>query len=65
MIKLSDLSQTLDSDRYFTEEYREMMENTLKEPVLQPPPGVKGQQHPGVKVPIHSTRTGLPRPPQR
>jgi hypothetical protein len=63
MIKLSDLSQTLDSDRYFSEEYREMMENVLKEPVLKPPPGVKGQ-HPGVNVPIHSTRTGLPRPPQ-
>ena len=59
MVKLSDLSQTLDSDRYFTEDYREMMESVLREPVLKPPSGV------GVKVPIHSTRSGLPHPPRR
>ena len=56
-VKLSDLSETIDSDRYFTEDYREMMENVLKEPVLQPPRGVN--------VPIHSTRSALPPPPRR
>ena len=59
MVKLSDLTKTIDSDRYFTEDYREMMENVLREPVLKPSPGR------GVNVPIHSSRFGLPPPPRR
>ena len=53
-VRMSDLSKQLDSDRYFTEEYRELIENVLKEPVLQP-------NRQAVNVPIHSSRTGLPR----
>lgn len=54
LLKLSSSSPTLDSDRYFTEEYRQLIENVLKEPTLKP----KGKM--AVTVPIHSTRTGLP-----
>ena len=50
---MSDLSQPLDSDRYFTEEYKDLIEGVLKEPILQP-------NRRTVTVPIHSTRTGLP-----
>lgn len=53
-VMTSDLSKPVESDRYFTEPYREMMENVLQEPILQP-------NRPVVSVPIHSTRTGLPR----
>lgn len=53
MIKLSDLTQrTLDSDRYFTEEYKTLVENVLKEPLL-----IDSREP--LKVPLHSTRTNL------
>ena len=52
LVKLSDLDQKVDSDRYFTEQYRELMENVLKESVMQ-------RQKVPFKVPIHSSRTGL------
>ena len=55
LVKLSDQSRTLDSDRYYTEEYRELTESVLKEPVLRP-----RQQLPwGRGGAIHSSRTGL------
>ncbi len=56
-LKLSDLITELDSDRYFTKEYRQLIENVLKEPILQPLP-----PRPAVPYPLHSTRTGLPKP---
>jgi len=49
-VKLSDMSIPVDSDHYFLEEYRELRENSLREPLLHRPPP---------RVPIHSTRTGL------
>lgn len=49
-VKLSDTSTPVDSDRYFQEEFRELRENTLKEPVLRRAP---------LRVPLHSSRTGL------
>ena len=49
-VKLSDMSSPVDSDHYYLEEYRELRENTLREPLLLRPP---------LRVPIHSTRTGL------
>ncbi len=52
-LKLSALTSTLDSDRYFTEEYRHLIQNVLKEPVLQP-------NRPTPNVPLHSSRIGLP-----
>ena len=51
LVKISDLSTTLDSDRYYSEEYKVFMENALAEPIL-----VKRD---AVKVPIHSSRTHL------
>ena len=56
-LKLSALTSELDSDRYFTEEYRHLIENVLKEPVLQP-----HQPRVGMSVPLHSIRTDLPAP---
>lgn len=53
-LKLSTMATTLDSDRYFTEEFRQLTEKVLKEPVLN--------KNPAVTVPIHSTRSGLPPP---
>lgn len=50
LVKLSDTSQELESDRYYTEPYRIFMENSLKEMD-------RGQWGNAVKVPIHSTRT--------
>ena len=49
-VKLSDMSTPIDSDRYFQEEFRELRESTLKEPVLH---------HAPLRVPLHSSRTGL------
>lgn len=64
---MSDFSKTVDSDRYFTEPYREMMENVLHEPILPPGgPAVTVPIHssrpggPAVTMPIHSSRSGLP-----
>ena len=54
-VKVSDPSQDqkeLESDRYYTEPYRVFIENSLKE---------DGKHVNAVKVPIHSTRTGLAR----
>jgi hypothetical protein len=51
MVKISDLSSTLDSDRYFSEEYKTFMENVMDEPILVNPNAVK--------VPLHSSRTNL------
>ena len=53
-VKISDPSQDqqeLESDRYYTEPYRVFIENSLKE---------DGKHANAVKVPIHSSRTGLP-----
>ena len=58
-VKISDGGPTLDSDRYFTEEYRTLIENVLKEPVLQ------SGRTPGVNVPLHSIRSDLPPAPRR
>lgn len=52
-LKLSTLDSTLDSDRYFTEEYRSLIENVLNEPVLKQAPQP-------FQVPLHSSRTNLP-----
>ena len=72
LVKLSDLSRALDSDRYYTEEYRELTENVLRKPVLQPRQplprgGARGWSQgvePGgrARVAIHSSRTGLSKP---
>ena len=50
-VKVSDLSQILESDRYYTDEYKVFMENALKEPMLV--------NRDAVKVPLHSSRTNL------
>ena len=50
-VKVSDLSQILESDRYYTDEYKVFMENALKEPLLV--------NRDAVKVPLHSSRTNL------
>lgn len=60
-LKLSTGGSTLDSDRYFTEEYRHLIENVLKEPVLTRAPN----SLPAVNVPLHSNRSALPPPPRR
>ena len=56
LVKLSELSRTLDSDRYYTEEYRELTESVLREPVLR-----QRQQLPWGRggAAIHSSRSGL------
>ena len=46
-LKLSDLSQSVDSDRYFTEQYKRFVEAVLKQPVMHRPPP---------RYPIHSFR---------
>ena len=48
-VQLSDLTHEVDSDLYFTAQFKEMREATLKEPILQIRP-------PRMKVPIHSHR---------
>ena len=48
-IQLSDLAHKVDSDVYFSAQFKEMREATLKEPILQVRP-------PKMKVPIHSYR---------
>ena len=50
-VKVSDLDQELESDRYYSEEYKEFMKNALIEPMLV--------NRDAVKVPIHSSRTHL------
>ncbi len=49
-VKFSDLSQELDSDRYYSEEFKEFTKHVLEEPLLV---------NNAVKVPIHSSRTHL------
>lgn len=49
-LKLSDTSRPVDSDRYFTEQYKVFVENVLKDPILQKPPP---------RHPIHSSRKDL------
>jgi nitrite reductase/ring-hydroxylating ferredoxin subunit len=49
-LRLSDLSKQVESDRYFTEQYKAFIEGVLEQPVLQKPPP---------RYPIHSTRKGL------
>ena len=51
MVKVLDTPPELESDRYYTEPYRIFMENSLKE--------LDSDQMNAVRVPIHSTRTGL------
>ncbi len=47
-VKVSDLGKELESDRYYSDEYREFMKNSLEEPTLA--------NKNAVKVPIHSSR---------
>ena len=44
-LKLSDLSQNLESDRYFSEQYKPYIEGVLQEPLIRKPPP---------RYPIHS-----------
>lgn len=50
-VKISDLEKELDSDRYYSDEYKEFMKNALDEPILV--------NRDAVKVPIHSSRKHL------
>ena len=49
-LKLSDMSRPVDSDRYFTEQYKVFVENVLKDPILHKPPS---------RYPMHSSRKDL------
>lgn len=49
-LKLSDLSRPVDSDRYFTEQYKVFVENVLEDPILHKPPS---------RYPMHSSRKDL------
>ena len=50
LVRLSDARQPVESDRYFTEPYRQLVEGVLREPVLARPP---------LRLPLHSSRRGL------
>ena len=52
-VQLSDLSKPIESDQYFTDKYKSMRENTLKEPILQNRLSLANS------VPIHSVRSFL------
>ena len=49
-LQLSDLTKELDSDRYFSEQYKKFIEGVLEQPVLQRPP---------LRYPIHSSGKDL------
>ena len=49
-LKLSDLSKPVDSDRYFTDQYKSFMEGVLRDPVLHKPPS---------RYPMHSSKKDL------
>ena len=49
-VKLSDMSTSVASDRYYTEEYKELIDHVLQEPILHKPPS---------RYPIHSSRKDL------
>lgn len=50
-IKISELEQEVESDRYYGDEYKEFMKNALLEPILV--------DRNAVQVPIHSSRKHL------
>lgn len=49
-VKISDLSNPVESDRYFSEQYKTFIEGVLEQPLLKKPPS---------RYPIHSSRKDL------
>ena len=45
-VKLSDLTQEVESDRYFSEQYKKFIKGVLEEPIMTKPP---------LRYPIHSS----------
>ena len=45
-LKLSDLTQQVDSDRYFSEQYKKFIKGVLEQPIMKRPP---------LRYPIHSS----------
>ena len=49
-VKLSDLSKEIESDRYFSEQYKKFIEGVLEQPIMRRPP---------LRYPIHSSGKDL------